>query len=517
MILTVAQQQYAVDHMVGWLAHPNELGEKPEKIEIDRIFDFEGQGFVVLKFKKKGSDIWSFGVCGGFVEGRVEDDGIIWSELEPYNEQGLIEKCKVYINYVKEQRKNDIFIKIASLRDEKKWQEIVELVDSNIEKYKMPREGAKGKCFQFGHMFDMLYYQFQNPGQKYEWVKNQEASLLQRKLFALIEMNDDRAFEVADEILKLSPYDVPNMNEVAELYKARRDFVSCKKQLEKMYPYIWNSTQFAKYIRSYAWLAIEEGNIEAAVHYLSWSLNFDSSDSCIKFVDGELGYIQNKYGFKQVPRPSFKKSFEYFTSKQLKVFPSRDAVSFSMNLYDLLLRNKEINVSLREEAKRNLIAINSVWGTGEVDAKMVEVNVLTENRLVVNFKYLFNFEVNKTYQNSEVKGDNIIELQSAVDSNSHISIRAVSAFETDAQFEKIVDGAIEVYKASAQDIYKEEVVEFVPGKGVKKIIMNNPGGGQTEHYYVKLNTDVVGEVIVNVTDENKQEIRKVLKTWEFFN
>ena len=50
MILTVAQQQYAVDHMVGWLAHPNELGEKPEKIEIDRIFDFEGQGFVVLKF-----------------------------------------------------------------------------------------------------------------------------------------------------------------------------------------------------------------------------------------------------------------------------------------------------------------------------------------------------------------------------------------------------------------------------------------------------------------------------------
>lgn len=517
MILTVAQQQYAVDHMIGWLAHPNELGQAPEKIEIDKIIEFEKMGYVILKFKDAQSDIWSFGVCGGFVEGRIEDDGVVWSEFEPYNEKDVVKKCEVYIKNLREKRKNDIFVKLGHLRDEKKWQEMIDMVDENIEKFKMPREGNNGPCYQFAHMFDMLYYQFTNPGKKFEWVKNQEAILLQRKLYALIEMNDDRAFEVADEILKLSPYDVPNMNEVAELYKARKDYASCKRQLEKMYPYIWNATQFAKYIRSYAFIAIEEGDVEAAVHYLSWSLNFDPSDACVRYVEGELGYIQNKYGFDKVPRPSFKKSYEYFTQRNLKVFPSRDAVSFCMNLYDLTLRNKELNQSLKDEAKRNLIAINSVWGTGEVDAKMVEVNVLTENRLIVDFKYGFHFEVNKIYRNTEKHGDNIVELVSSIDPNSRISVRPVSAFESDAQFESIVDSAIDVYKSAAQDVYREEVVEMGEGRGVKKITMSSPSGSKTEHYYVKLNGGIVGEVTLSLTDENQKEIKKILSTWQFFN
>ena len=139
MSATVEQQKYAVDHFVRWLAHENELGRYPSEVEIDRVIDLDGEAYVILKYKAEDDGEWLFGVCGSFIPSRVEDDNIVWSEFEKYEENTVVEKCKGYIQMFKKKRESDPVINTQMLIDQKKWLEVVDFVYKNIEKYRNPR------------------------------------------------------------------------------------------------------------------------------------------------------------------------------------------------------------------------------------------------------------------------------------------------------------------------------------------------------------------------------------------
>ena len=46
------QQQAALQSMIDWLEHENELGRKPSKIEIAGEFDLHDMHYYIFKYKK---------------------------------------------------------------------------------------------------------------------------------------------------------------------------------------------------------------------------------------------------------------------------------------------------------------------------------------------------------------------------------------------------------------------------------------------------------------------------------
>lgn len=90
----------AIEIMVGWLSHENELGKAPAKIEVAGEFDYEDNHYYILKFKEGIFSKWEVGVCGFDEEG--EECGHTFSEFEPYNAKTAQEKCIAMIEYLKE-------------------------------------------------------------------------------------------------------------------------------------------------------------------------------------------------------------------------------------------------------------------------------------------------------------------------------------------------------------------------------------------------------------------------------
>ena len=60
----------AVEIMTGWLGHKNELGKKPAKIKATGSFSYEGNTYVILKFKPDLFGKWEVGVVGFDEEGN---------------------------------------------------------------------------------------------------------------------------------------------------------------------------------------------------------------------------------------------------------------------------------------------------------------------------------------------------------------------------------------------------------------------------------------------------------------
>ena len=90
----------AVEIMIGWLSHENELGKAPAKIAVAGEFDYEGNHYYILKFKEGIFSKWEVGVCGFDEDG--EECGHTFSEFEAYNAKTAQEKCIAMIEYLKE-------------------------------------------------------------------------------------------------------------------------------------------------------------------------------------------------------------------------------------------------------------------------------------------------------------------------------------------------------------------------------------------------------------------------------
>lgn len=81
-----AQQQAAMQSMIDWLAHENELGKEPSKIECAGEFDLHGMHYYILKYKKSMLGKWLLGVCGGYESpADTQHCGHIFSEMQPYD------------------------------------------------------------------------------------------------------------------------------------------------------------------------------------------------------------------------------------------------------------------------------------------------------------------------------------------------------------------------------------------------------------------------------------------------
>ena len=96
------QQQAAVSAMTEWLAHPQELGKAPAKIEIAGEFDLHDCHYYILKYKKSLLGKWLVGVCGFEDTETLEPCGHTFSQMEPYDPADAQEKCQAMVEMIRQ-------------------------------------------------------------------------------------------------------------------------------------------------------------------------------------------------------------------------------------------------------------------------------------------------------------------------------------------------------------------------------------------------------------------------------
>ena len=96
------QQQAAVAAMTEWLAHPQELGKAPAKIEIAGEFDLHDCHYYILKYKKSLLGKWLVGVCGFEDAETLETCGHTFSEMEPYDPADAKDKCEAMVEQIRQ-------------------------------------------------------------------------------------------------------------------------------------------------------------------------------------------------------------------------------------------------------------------------------------------------------------------------------------------------------------------------------------------------------------------------------
>ena len=96
------QQEAAAAAMTEWLAHPQELGKSPAKLELAGEFDLHDMHYYIFKYKKSLLGKWLVGVCGGYEDaGTLEHCGHIFSEMEPYDPDTALEKCQAMVEMIR--------------------------------------------------------------------------------------------------------------------------------------------------------------------------------------------------------------------------------------------------------------------------------------------------------------------------------------------------------------------------------------------------------------------------------
>lgn len=98
-----AQQQAATDSMIEWLAHEQELGHKPSRIEIAGEFDLHDMHYYIFKYKKSMLGKWLLGVCGGYESSSDTDHcGHVFSEMQPYNPATAEQEAMAMVEMIRE-------------------------------------------------------------------------------------------------------------------------------------------------------------------------------------------------------------------------------------------------------------------------------------------------------------------------------------------------------------------------------------------------------------------------------
>ncbi len=97
------QMKAARNEMSYWLKHPAELGRKPAKIECAGTLVLDGKTYYIFKYKKGlfGGE-YMLGVCGGYEGDSLENDGCVWSEMEPFRKETAKKDAAALISLWKE-------------------------------------------------------------------------------------------------------------------------------------------------------------------------------------------------------------------------------------------------------------------------------------------------------------------------------------------------------------------------------------------------------------------------------
>lgn len=126
------QMEAAKKSMVQWLAHPQELGKEPSKIECAGEFDLHDLHYYIFKYKKGMFGKYLIGVCGGFEGEELEHCGHVISQMQEYNESTAEKDAIEMVEFVRqywmeraeqaEKRKNNpgTFLNFVLLK-ENKW------------------------------------------------------------------------------------------------------------------------------------------------------------------------------------------------------------------------------------------------------------------------------------------------------------------------------------------------------------------------------------------------------------
>lgn len=84
--MNLKQMNTAKEALAEWLAHPQELGKKPAKIECAGEFDLHDLHYYIFKYKKTVFGKWLLGICGGYEGVGLEHCGHVYSEMQEYAE-----------------------------------------------------------------------------------------------------------------------------------------------------------------------------------------------------------------------------------------------------------------------------------------------------------------------------------------------------------------------------------------------------------------------------------------------
>ena len=79
------QRRVALDAMVQWLSHPEELGKAPADIETAGEFDLYDMHYYMYRFKAETNSPYMLGVAGGYEPGSLENCGHVFSKMELYD------------------------------------------------------------------------------------------------------------------------------------------------------------------------------------------------------------------------------------------------------------------------------------------------------------------------------------------------------------------------------------------------------------------------------------------------
>ena len=96
------QLNAATESMIGWLAHPAELGKAPARIECAGEFDLHELHYYIFKYKKSALGKWLLGVCGGYEDDGLEHCGHVFSEMEEFDEENAVEQAAALVEYVRQ-------------------------------------------------------------------------------------------------------------------------------------------------------------------------------------------------------------------------------------------------------------------------------------------------------------------------------------------------------------------------------------------------------------------------------
>lgn len=88
------QRQAATEAITEWLAHPHELGKRPNKIECMKEFDLHDMHYYIFRYKKSMLGKWLLGICGGYEdEESLTHCGHVFSQMEEYHAETAEEKA----------------------------------------------------------------------------------------------------------------------------------------------------------------------------------------------------------------------------------------------------------------------------------------------------------------------------------------------------------------------------------------------------------------------------------------
>lgn len=123
--MNIEQMNAAKESMIDWLSHPNELGKPPAMIECAGTFDLHEMHYYIFKFKKRKLGAWLLGVCGGYIDDKLEHCGHVFSNMQEYYEKtaviqatGMVEMIRSY--WMNEAKKAEAVQEAEKEKEQKK-------------------------------------------------------------------------------------------------------------------------------------------------------------------------------------------------------------------------------------------------------------------------------------------------------------------------------------------------------------------------------------------------------------